>query len=196
MRRIRFPQPYRGQAREKVYGYPSPPKPYYWLVEYIFWFIFAIVGIGILGFAIFYVATRQDFTGFFVFILYLVFLLIAIFAFKDAKQIETITSDEDVQENNDKYNDPSEDRFIEVEEMSPDRTGRYASRWHQPLPRWRYRITGTKSKSRTNRFNISIFLGMGVFVGIVVIFGASPALIIGLITVICLTLLTAYLMKD
>jgi hypothetical protein len=192
----RFPQPYRGQGRDKVYGYPSPPKPYYWLVEYIFWFIFAIVGLGILGFAIFYVATRQDFTGFFVFSLYLVFLLIAIFAFKDAKEIETITSDEDVQEANDKPNDSSEDRFIEVEEMSPDRTGRYASRWHQPLPRWRYRIAGAKPKSSTNRFVIGIFLGMGVFVGIVIIFGASRPLIIGLITVICLAFLVVYLMKD
>ncbi|MGC1378530.1 MAG: hypothetical protein WA821_20025 [Anaerolineales bacterium] len=191
--RARYPVPYRGQPRPKVYGYPSPPKPFYRAMEYVFWFVVTIIGIGILYLTLISPA-NYIFGGFFVFAIYLIFLVIAIFAFRDAKRIKTITSDEDIQAQKDGQDAaPAEDRFIEVEEVPAHHKGRYPAHINTPISRWRYRIVKHGS---ANRFFVIIFLGMGVFVGIVIIFGASPQITIGLITILSLAFLANYLMKD
>ena len=176
-------QPYRGQVRPKVWGRRSPPKPIYRVIEFLFWFVFAVVGIGIFSFAINRFFFEKDFGGFAVFVLYLVFLFIAIFAFRDAKQIETITPDENVSEDEEDFRSSQKEEFIEVE----------------PGPlgfRWRYLISDKKSDRKRNLFPFLGFLAIGIVIAIGAIFGFSSPITLGLVIVGFLIFLGMYLTKN
>lgn len=198
--------PYRGQPRPKLYGHPSRPKPYQRFIELVFWFVFIIVGIVIFWTAI--TASPQNYGGFFGFAIYLIFLFIAIFAFRDAKRFRVITPDEDIErEENGEINEDS--RLLAEEapdqiESEPSQAEQHPS--HHRHPKWRDRPIKTISNKviyriKNDNFSQIAFIGL-MMVGLVasivaaVIFGITSPITFIFVTVIFLVFLTVYLIRE
>jgi hypothetical protein len=190
--------PYRGEVRPKIYGHPSPPKPKDHLVDQIFWFTFILVGIIIFLFALTGLP-GWNFGGFFIFAIYLMFLLIAIFAFRDVKQIETITPNDDKQKDQPEDADQPDEQHLFEEYFEKIE---WMNRSPNPNPSWlhsSYRIVKAKAThtvKRGNRFFFGSWALVAVLVAVAVLFREFPQIAIASIIIICLTYLGIYLIRD
>jgi hypothetical protein len=159
-----------------VYGQPSPPTPANSATDQILWVVFAIVGTVILYFAM-KMAANRDFGGFFVFGIYLIFLLIAISAFRDANRVKTITLDEDNDEQDDDNDRPSlaEDYFKQIDWMHTHHKGRHASRWSAPEPKWRYHVISPRGAAKDFGLFVVLPATIPIFV-LAYLYGANSAI--------------------
>lgn len=152
----RFHQPYRGEIRPKMRGHPSPAKPIQNSVDKVFWFIFIVIGVIIFGSALTYLLTKHNLGGFFIFAIYLIFLLIAIFAFQDAKQIKTITLDDPPVDKKDSA--LLDDYLAQIEWKQNHR------RNHPQEPKWRYHPVSAKSRPKDFGFFIALLVMIPIFI--------------------------------
>ncbi len=143
---------------------------------YLFWCAFLVAGIVILFFAI-NSAVKKDFGGFFIFAIYLIFLFIVIFAFRDTKQIET-----QAQDHNEENDDPAlmDDYLAQIEWRRTHR------RSHSSEPKWRYRpIPARGSTKDFSLFVVSLFtipiFGLAYFYGVNSPITVTASIAIGLI---------------
>lgn len=200
--------PYRGEVRPKLYGHPSPPKPIHHIGDQIFWFILVVIGIIIFWFNII-AALGENFRNFPTFLIYLLFFIVMIFAYRDSKKIKMITPDEDeskVRHPNDEEGQPSllEDYITQVEWTNTHRKRHHPSHWSAPEPKWQYhaiKITSDKAirnllKKDHRLFWISLMIGMFIFFTSAMIFGLSSPITAIAISITCLAFLANYLIRD
>lgn len=167
--------PYRGEVRAKQQGNPSRPKPHEHLVTWFFGFGLVVVGFGLLFYAI-QMAAQNDFIGVFVFLIYLMVFLIAIFSFRDLHQIEMLTPDED-----EESSDEGQDATL-MEDYLSQIAWRQSHSRRVPEPKWRFRPVLAKDSGKYSKKDVQLLILMAIAVililGMAYQFGANSPLTI------------------